>query len=103
MARFIKVASTSDLMPGSGQLVEVEGKQIALFNIDGNYYAIDDTCPHRGGPLSEGFIEGEEVACPLHGSRFNIKTGEVLGPPARQGVAKYNTRVVQGTDVEIEV
>ena len=57
---------------------------------------------HRGGPLSEGEIEGEQVTCPWHGALFNIKTGEVLGPPARTGVASYSVRV-EGTDIEVEV
>ncbi|MGH7453056.1 MAG: Rieske (2Fe-2S) protein [bacterium] len=102
MAQFVKAAETGELAPGSAKLVEVDGKRIALFNLDGNYYAIDDTCTHRGGPLSEGFVEADQVTCPWHGAQYNIKTGEVLGPPAPQGVAKYNVRV-QGNDVEIEV
>jgi len=102
MAQFIKAANTDDLKPGSGTLVELEGRRIALFNIDGNYYAIDDTCTHRGGPLSDGFVEGEKVTCPWHGAQYDIKTGAVLRPPAPQGVNKYNVRV-QGSAVEIEI
>ncbi len=102
MAGFVKVASTGDLAPGRGKMVEVSGKKIALFNLEGSFYAIDDTCPHVGGPLSEGEIQGEKVICPWHGSIFNIKTGEVLGPPARTEVASYNVRV-EGTDIEVEV
>jgi len=82
--------------------VEVEGKKIALCNRDGTFFAIDDTCTHRGGPLSEGEVSGEEVTCPWHGAVYNIKTGEVLGPPAPRGVASYAVRV-QGSDVEVEV
>ena len=102
MAEFVKVAITTDLNPGEGKAVEVEGKEIALFNIDGDYFAIDDGCPHEGGPLSEGWVEGDEVTCPWHGAIYNIKTGEDQAPPAPHGVTKYNVRV-QGTDVEIEV
>ena len=83
-------------------MVEVNGTEIALFNLQGNFYAINNTCPHRGGPLSEGEIEGEQVTCPWHGAIFNIKSGEVLGPPAPKGVARYNVRVA-GMDIEIEV
>src|SRR5947208_189524 len=68
----------------------------------GSFYAIDDTCTHRGGPLSEGEVSGEEVTCPWHGAIYNIKTGAVLGPPAPRGVARYAVRV-QGSDVEVEV
>jgi 3-phenylpropionate/trans-cinnamate dioxygenase ferredoxin subunit len=102
MGEFVKVANTGDLKPGSAKFVEVGDKQIALFNIDGDYYAIDDVCTHSGGSLSEGWIVEDEVTCPLHGAIYNIKTGEVTGPPAPRGVAKYNVRV-RGTDVEVEV
>jgi len=102
MAGFVKVATTGDLAPGQGKMVEVNGKKIALFNLEGSFYAIVDTCTHRGGPLSEGEIEGEQVTCPLHGAIYNIKSGEVLGPPAPKGVARYNVRVA-GTDIKVEV
>jgi len=102
MAQFTKVASTADLAPGEAKCVEVAGKKIALFNLEGSFYAIDDTCTHRGGPLSEGEVSGEEVTCPWHGAIYNIKTGAVLGPPAPRGVARYAVRV-QGSDVEVEV
>ncbi len=102
MAGFVKVATTGDLAPGQGKMVEVDGKKIALFNLEGSFDAIDDTCTHRGGPLSEGEIEGEQVTCPWHGAIFDIKSGEVLGPPAPKGVARYNVRVA-GTDIEVEV
>ncbi len=61
-----------------------------------------NTCPHRGGPLAEGMLAGEEVICPWHGSRFNVKTGAVLIPPARQGVKSFPVRVT-GDDVEVEM
>lgn len=102
MAAFIKVGSTSELAPGQAKKVEVNGKTIALFNLGGSYYAIDNTCTHRGGPLSEGDVEGQVVTCPWHGAKFNITSGEVLGPPARAGVASYCIRVT-GSDVEIEL
>jgi len=78
MAGFVKVATTGDRTPEQGKMVEVNGKKIALCNLEGSFYAINDTCTHRGGPLSEGEIEGEQVTCPWHGALFNIKTGEVL-------------------------
>ena len=64
MAVFVRVASTEDVALGRGKMVEVSGKKIAIFNVDGNYYAIDNTCTHKGGPLSEGGLEGKEVTCP---------------------------------------
>jgi nitrite reductase/ring-hydroxylating ferredoxin subunit len=102
MAEFIKVASAADLAQGEAKCVEVAGKKIALFNLDGRFYAIDDTCTHRGGPLCEGEVSGEEVTCPWHGAVYNIKTGAALGPPAPRGVARYAVRV-KGADVEVEV
>src|SRR6266704_972298 len=96
------VSVTGNLAPGEAKCVEVAGKKIALFNLEGTFYAMDDTCTHRGGPLSEGEVSGEEVTCPWHGAIYNIKTGAVLGPPAPRGVASYPVRV-QGSDVEVEV
>src|SRR5262245_49142803 len=87
---------------GRGEVRRSCGKKIALFNLQGSFYAIDDTCTHRGGPLCEGEVAGEEVTCPWHGAVYNIKTGAVLKPPAPQGVASYPVRV-QGADVEVEV
>jgi nitrite reductase/ring-hydroxylating ferredoxin subunit len=102
MAGFVKVGTTGDLAPGQGKRVEAAGKKIALFNIDGTYYAIDDTCTHRGGPLSEGELAGNEVTCPWHGATFDVTTGKALGPPASKAVSKYNVRV-SGESVEVEV
>ena len=102
MAQFIKVATTDELTEQEAKLVELEGEKIALFRVDAAFYALSDTCTHRGGPLSEGTVEGAEVTCPWHGAKFDIRTGAVLGPPAQQGVRGYPVRVVGG-DVEIEV
>ena len=102
MSKFVKVATISEIDDQSAKLLEIEGKRIALFNLEGQFYALDDTCPHASGPLSEGSIEDEDVECPWHGSRFNIKTGEVTAPPALEKVARYNVRVA-GDDIEVEV
>ena len=102
MGGLTKVAGTNELQPGQAKLVEVEERKIALFNIEGNFYAIDDTCTHREGPLSEGTIDGDEVTCPWHGATFNVKTGEVIGPPAPKGVKSYKVQV-EGSDVKIEI
>lgn len=102
MPDFVKVADADEIEPNHGKLVEVRGKKIALFNVDGKFCAIDDTCTHRGGPLSEGELEGDEVTCPWHGARFKVTSGEVLRPPAPQGVSSYKVRV-KGSDIELEL
>ena len=102
MPAYVKVAKSSEIEPGTGRLVEVGGKRIAVFNVDGNFHAMDETCTHRGGPLSEGMLIGKEVTCPWHGAVFDVTTGEVLSPPAPRGVATYLVRV-QGDDVEVEI
>ena len=102
MTQFMKVATTDELEDQQAKLVEVEGQKIALFRVDGVFYALSDTCTHRGGPLSEGTVEGAEVTCPWHGAKFDIRIGAVLGPPAQQGVRSYPVRVT-GADIEIEV
>jgi len=102
MATFVKVARTDELPPGQGKCVEVKQRRIALFNVAGRCYAIDDTCPHRGGPLSEGELEGEAVVCPWHGAVFDLATGEVSRFPAAVGVATYEVRI-DGGEIAIAV
>jgi nitrite reductase/ring-hydroxylating ferredoxin subunit len=104
MGTFVTVARTDDLQPGQGRLVELNHKRIALFNVGGRYYAIDDVCPHRGGPLSEGDLEGAAVVCPWHGAVFDLATGGVSRFPAVAGggVATYDVRV-EGTEIAIAV
>ncbi len=101
MGQLIKVAETNAVPPGTVKAVDLEGRAVALFNIDGTYYAIDDTCTHRGGPLSEGAVEGTTVTCPWHGATYDVTTGNVLGPPASEGVAHYNVQV-DGNDFKVE-
>ena len=99
MAEFIKVAKTSDLAPGEKMLVEYEDEDVGLFNIDGQVYAISDICTHDGGPLVEGKLKGEEVICPRHGARFNVKTGAQT-MPAFAPVPLYDVRI-EGDDILI--
>ena len=74
---------------------------IAVFNVAGAFYAIDDVCTHDGGGLAGGAVDGDVVICPRHGARFSLRTGAALTPPAYEAVRTYSTRVVDGT-VEIE-
>ncbi len=101
MGRFVKALETAELSPGEGRQLEIEGLSIAVFNIEGNFYAIEGNCSHRGGPLGEGDVEGEIVKCPLHGAQFNVKTGKVLTPPAGSDMRRYTVKV-EGADVLIE-
>ena len=101
MSEFVKIAKITEIEPGQARVVEVMGKQIAVFNVDGQYCAIDNTCSHRGGPLADGDVSGYEVTCPIHGAKFDLRTGEVLGPPASQAVACYRIRAT-GADIEVE-
>lgn len=102
MAEFVKVASTNEVAPGTALFVNIDGKDIALFNIGGTFFAIDNACSHEEGPLAEGEIEGFEVTCPWHGARFDVRTGEALCPPAYEDLRRYDVRVV-GSDIEVEV
>ena len=102
MPRFVEVAKTADLPDECATCVDVEGRRIAVFNLGGEYYAIDDACTHKGGSLSEGTVSGEQVICPWHGAHFNIKTGVATLPPARKDLGCYKVRVNGGV-IEIEV
>ena len=102
MSGFIPVAKVADIPNQTVKCVEAEGKRIAVFSLDGEFFAIADDCTHEGGPLSDGMIHGDEVECPWHGARFNIKSGKVTLDPATDDVARYNVRVT-GDDVEIEM
>jgi len=102
MAEFIKALTTGELPTGKATAVELNGKKVAVFNVDGTFYAIDDTCTHRGGPLSEGQVDGTVVTCPWHGAEFEITNGQVLGPPAPGGVTSFEVKV-EGNDVMVKV
>lgn len=102
MAEYLTVAQTGEVPSGKSKVVDIGGHRIALFNVNDQYFAVDDECPHAGGSLSEGDVDGVIIECPLHGARFDLASGQVLSPPAETGVASYNVRV-QGNDVMIEI
>ena len=76
MNEFVKVAVVTDLQPGEGKVVTVGDRELALFNVAGKFHCIDNRCPHRDGSLGEGVLNGNVVACPLHGWRFDVTTGQ---------------------------
>lgn len=96
MSDFVAVARTEDLPPGQGRVVEVNGTEVALFNLNGTYYAIDNTCAHQGGPLGEGLLQGEEVVCPWHSWRYNVKTGISPANPSVK-VKTYSVKIESGS------
>lgn len=96
MSDWVDVAPVNELSPEVPHVVDVDGAMVAVFMLDGKYYAIEDVCTHDGGELASGELEGEEIICPRHGARFNIKTGEVTAPPAYEPVATFPVRVHNG-------
>jgi nitrite reductase/ring-hydroxylating ferredoxin subunit len=103
MAEFIKVANKSDLASGESRVVEVDGRPIALFNVNGEYYALDNTCVHRGGPLGEGYVDcvNLTVQCPWHGWTYGLTDGaSPMNPMAR--VEKFEVHV-EGEDVMVSL
>jgi 3-phenylpropionate/trans-cinnamate dioxygenase ferredoxin component len=93
---YIPVAGVEDLPPGERLFVEIDGQQIVVFNLAGGLFAIADVCSHDDGPVGDGEVEGDEVICPRHGARFDIRTGKALGLPAVVDIPAYPVRVVDG-------
>ncbi len=96
MADWVRVATVSELEPGTFRVVDVDDVMIAVFNIDGAFYAIEDVCTHAYETLTGGPVNGCEITCPRHGARFNIKTGEALCAPAYEPVSTFPVRVEDG-------
>ncbi len=96
MSDWVDVAPLEELDPGTFRVVEIEDTTVAVFNIDGELYAIEDVCTHDYGQLTGGSIEGNEIVCPRHGAHFDIKTGEALSPPAYEPVETFPVRVEDG-------
>jgi nitrite reductase (NADH) small subunit/3-phenylpropionate/trans-cinnamate dioxygenase ferredoxin subunit len=90
---FVTVARVGDIPPGTARQVDVHGRWVGLFNIDGEYHAVDNLCLHRGGPLCEGSVQGQVVTCPWHGWQFDVTTGVLMQDPT-VGVSRHETRIV---------
>jgi 3-phenylpropionate/trans-cinnamate dioxygenase ferredoxin subunit len=101
VSRFVTVANTAEIGPGEREIFDVEGYYIAIFNVDGTYYAIEDVCTHDDGPLVEGDLDGFEIECPRHGARFDVRTGKALSMPAVIDVKRFNVRV-EGDEIQLE-
>ncbi|MBN2303354.1 MAG: non-heme iron oxygenase ferredoxin subunit [Anaerolineae bacterium] len=102
MPRYVTALQTADIPPGKREVVEIEGLYIAIFNVDGTYYAIEDVCTHDDGPLAEGDLDGCEIECPRHGARFDIRTGKALSMPAVVDVRAFPVRV-EGDAVQLDM
>ena len=98
---WIPVGPANNIAPGDYAQIEIEGSLVAVFNIGGTFYAIDDVCTHDGGELAGGAIEGDVVICPRHGARFCLRTGAALTPPAYEPVRTYQTRISDQGIVEV--
>jgi len=96
MSDWVTVAKLEDLQPGERRIVEIDDVQIAVFNLNGEYYAIEDVCTHDYAPLDNAKLEGDEIICPRHGARFCIRTGAVTAPPAYEAVTTFPVRISQG-------
>ena len=98
---FVKALSASALSPGETTTAEVNGRELAIVNLDGEFHALDNLCPHQEGPLGEGFVQDGALVCPLHYWEFDIKTGEYLDDPT-ECVQRFETKVEDG-DVFVKV
>ena len=96
MTTWTRVCAQSELLPGEYKIAYDGDVPIAVYNIDGELYAIEDVCTHDGGDLAGGALHGFEVECPRHGARFDVRTGAVLSPPAYEPVAKFPVKVENG-------
>ena len=101
MPTLTKVAKKADIPPGTGKVIEAGGKMVAVFNCEGTFYATDNTCKHRGGPLGEGSLSGTTVTCPWHGWEYNVTTGECV-MDASIKVQRFDVKV-EGDDLLISI
>lgn len=96
MSDWVDAVGENALGEGEHVVVDVDGIDILVFKIDGQFYAIEDACSHDGAPIADGLIDGDQIICPRHGARFCIKTGAVTAPPAYEDIASFPVRVVDG-------
>ena len=96
VSSWIDVVTEDELPQGEVQVVDLEGIEVAVFNIAGQYYAIEDVCTHDGSEISTGCLYDHVIECPRHGARFDVRTGEVLEPPAYESVQTFKVRIENG-------
>ncbi len=96
MSEWIDAIAESALAEGEHIVVDVDGVDVALFNLSGQFYAIEDVCSHDGTEIASGELDGDEIVCPRHGARFCLKTGAVKCAPAYEDIASYPVKVADG-------
>ncbi len=96
MSEWVTVARVDELAPGEWRVADVDGVQVAVFNLDGQHYAIEDVCTHDAGQLTGGSVEGDQIVCPRHGARFCIRTGVALSAPAYEPTTIFPVRIENG-------
>jgi 3-phenylpropionate/trans-cinnamate dioxygenase ferredoxin subunit len=101
-ALYLNLARVDQVPPGSLRVFRIKGRRLAVSQVQGEFFAIDDLCTHDEGPLGEGALEGDEVACPRHGARFNVRTGAALSLPAVTPVKVHRVRVV-GQNIQVKL
>lgn len=99
---FIRAAKVSDVPPGRVKVVEIGDEDVALCNVEGKIFAVANVCTHDDGPLGEGVLLGDEIECPRHGARFNVRSGEVKSLPAIISIPTFQVRV-EGDDILVDV
>jgi len=99
---WVSVANAGDIRVGEARAVEIDGRRIAIFNVEGEFLVTDDTCTHEEASLANGFLEDHLIECPLHGSQFDLRTGEVISLPAVLPVMTYPVKV-EGGEISVEV
>ena len=99
---FVKVGKVADVPPGTAKVYEAGDRSVAVCNVEGALYAVDDVCTHDEGSLDQGELDGFEIECPRHGARFDVRTGEVTGLPAVVPIDTFGVRV-EGDDIELDV
>jgi len=97
MSEWVDVDAVDAIAPGTSVVVDVDDVMIAVFNVDGEFFAIEDVCSHDGGEIASGCLHGDEIECPRHGARFNLRTGAVLSAPAYEDLETFPVRIENHT------
>ncbi|MEI6268071.1 MAG: non-heme iron oxygenase ferredoxin subunit [Methylococcaceae bacterium] len=96
MSDWVNVIDETALADGENIVIDIDGVDVAVFKVDGDFYAIEDVCSHDGGEIASGELVGDEIVCPRHGARFCVKTGFVKSPPAYENIYCFSVRIEKG-------